>query len=95
MDSLLFRWLFINRDDYYMVGQILGVAFEDKLIVKIRPPDGPMVTSLIDVDTLDEDSHIFETEADLDEWLAWMETPSDEGAKLKVVSMRSTKKTEH
>jgi hypothetical protein len=92
--SLIGHWVYILDGEYGKAGQITLSFGTDYLLVRIRPHnDAPPSSELMAADDLCSDQtadryiSIFDTEAELDAYLKWLDTPDDDG-KPRVVSMR-------
>jgi hypothetical protein len=91
--DLLGHWIHILDGEYGKCGQITMVVRPEHYLVRMRPYNGaqPPHSQLMTNDDFcsDHDYYvaIFDTEAELDTWLAWMDTPTDDG-RPRVVSMR-------
>jgi hypothetical protein len=82
--GLLGRWVLHILDGEYKVGQIALSVGPDHHLVGMRPHNGaPPWSQLMTSDDLCSDQtkgqhiNIFDTEAELDAWLEWMNAPGD------------------
>jgi hypothetical protein len=92
------RWVFIGDGEYYNVGQITMSVGPDHYLVRMRPSNGaPPSSQLFRSDDLrsvkSEDYlvNVFDTDAELDAWLEWMNEPQSDG-RPRVVSIRNPPK---
>src|SRR5882762_5815312 len=94
-DSLVGRWVHLSDEGYYKLGQVILSLGTTHHLVKWRPNDkgGPQSSELVCIDDfcVDESKEyyvqFFDTEEELDAWLAWMNTPSDD-KKPKIVTLK-------
>lgn len=87
---LIDKWVFISEDDFHNTGKIVSVitGMHVFLVVDVRSVNGvPPHTRIFEIcDVLNETgSAFFDSEAQLDEFITWMDTPQE--GKLKVVKM--------
>lgn len=88
--SFVGMFIFIGGEDHYNYGQIVN-KLEDYIIVKINSLDFPAM-KLFHMDCLahSDDVFLFNNQQQLDEWLAWLETPTDD-KKFKVLNFKKEK----
>lgn len=86
--NILGRWLCVTdlSGDHYRVGQVTQRVGEFHWIVRFRPftRDVPAVSEVLGIDSL-EDQMIFDSERQLDAWLAWAEKDEERGPKVVVL----------
>ncbi len=85
------KWVCVNDGEHYNVGQVVTVVGVDFALVKSRPVYGPQTMRLYKMSAFTNESPFFDTEKELDEYIAWFET-LDEG-KPKLVHFQPTGKT--
>lgn len=97
-DSLKDRWVFLSDGDTYNAGQITAAVGTDYYLVRMRPSNGePPSSQLFSTEDFCSNKSqeqfvcIFETEAELDAWVQWVNEDASHG-KLKVVSIRNPNK---
>lgn len=89
------KWAFVNEEDYYHIGQVIGSAADGAcVLIRTTSPDGPPTIRMFGLTEMmsDTGTSFFDTEAELNEWLAWLETSGEDAkpAHLKVVSIKKT-----
>ena len=90
--DLVGKWVQLITDDgeHYRVGEVTRRVGDYHWLVRVRPfGDMPTSSEVISIDML-EGQTVFETEADMDAWLAWAER-EDEDRGPRVVSMTPRK----
>lgn len=85
------KWVCVNDGGHYNVGQVVAVVGVDFALVKIRPVYGPPTMRLYEMSEFTNGSPLFDTEKELDEYIAWFETPDEN--KPKIVHFQPTGKT--
>jgi hypothetical protein len=89
--SLAGMWVHLPLDDeYYQIGQIKFAVEDGVWLLQINPrPGAPRVSRLVQIaDLLRAD--LFDTEADLNAYMAWLDTPPDDG-RPKIIQMSARK----
>ena len=87
MDDKKYWYVFIDMDEYYKVGRITSFLGDDYVVIKMHQDDLPDHSELFSLATLAEmTTFLFETEAEFNAWLAWLETPIKE-TKPKIVKL--------
>lgn len=83
--TMVGKWLVINNEDHYHIGEVVLVVCLTNFLVRIKEPDNngcPATTmrlvTLEDVD-FSSGSVIFNNEAELNAWLAWLDKPEEDG----------------
>lgn len=84
--ELVGRWVIINDEDgeHYQVGRVVA-ADDDFAVVDVRPPPhGRKFSRLIFLMEMSEDGRVllFDSEADLDAWVAWADAPNEKAPKV-------------
>ena len=74
-DSLIGRWAFVATDEngdeiQYKIGEITG-SIGDRYLIRMRAANGAPAYSQLD-DLAGDSTRIFDDEATLDEYIAWM-----------------------
>lgn len=86
-------WVVLNNDEGYHIGYIKSFVGENHVLVRLRPHIKELsnvgITRLVclcDLADPDDFSCLFETEKELDAYIAWVETPDDD--KPKIVALK-------